>query len=67
MTTPAHAIQDEIHQLIHFQIETFGQRVPLDSFQLEEHHRRVQKIRTLGMELDQIGTTRVVEQWRKTA
>lgn len=67
MTIPAHAIEDEIHQLIQFQIGTFRQPVPLNCFQLQEHHRRSEKIRTLGQQLDRIGTRRVVERLRKTA
>jgi hypothetical protein len=46
ITSPANAIEDEIHRLMHFQIETFRQPVPLDSFQLHEHHRRAEEIRT---------------------
>jgi hypothetical protein len=67
MTIPAHAIEDEIHQLIQFQIAIFGQRVPLNSFQLQEHHRRAEKIRNHSQELDRIGTLRVVEQFRKAS
>jgi len=67
MTTPAHAIEDEIHQLIRFQIEIFRQPMPLDSSQLQEHHRRCEKIRTLGQQLDQIGTKRVVERLKKAS
>jgi hypothetical protein len=33
--TIQNAIEDEIHQLIQFQIETFRQPVPLNSFQLQ--------------------------------
>lgn len=65
--TIQHAIEQEIHRLIQFQIETFRQSVPLDSFQLQEHHRRAQKIRTLGEELDRIGTRRVVERLRRAS
>jgi hypothetical protein len=65
--TTQNAIEDEIHQLIQFQIETFIQPVPLNSFQLEEHHRRAQLIRMLGEELDRIGTLRVAERFRKAA
>jgi len=67
MTIPASAIEDQIHQLIQFQIEIFRQRVPLNSFQLQEHHRRSEKIRMLGKELDQIGTKRVVEQLKRAS
>jgi hypothetical protein len=67
MTTPVHAIKDEIHQLIQFQIEAFTQPTSLNSFQLQEHHRRSEKIRTLGRELDQICTKRVVEQLKRAS
>jgi hypothetical protein len=65
MTILASAIENEIHQLIQFQIETFRQPVPLNSFQLQEHHRRSEKIRNLSQELDRMGTLRVVEQLKK--
>jgi hypothetical protein len=67
MTIPAGAIEDEIHQLIHFQIETFIQPAPLNYSQLQEHHRRSEMIRSLGKELDRIGTLRVVERFRKAS
>jgi hypothetical protein len=67
MTIPANAIENEIHHLIQFQIDTFGQPVPLNSSQLQEHHQRAEIIRNLGQELDRIGTLRVVEQFRKAA
>jgi hypothetical protein len=67
MTTPAHAIKDEIHQLIQFHIETFRQPTSLNSFQLQEHHRRSEKIRTLGKELDRICSKRVVEQLKRAS
>jgi len=40
MTIPAHAIEEEIHQLIQFQIETFGPPTSLSSSQLYDHHFR---------------------------
>jgi hypothetical protein len=61
MTTPA-TIKDELHQLIEFQIETFGQPAPLTSSQLCDQHNRWEKIRTLCQELDRIGTRSVMEQ-----
>jgi hypothetical protein len=67
MTTPAQAIEDEIHHLIQFQIETFRQPTSLNYSQLQEHHRRSEKIRSLGKELEQIGTLRVVERFRKAS
>jgi hypothetical protein len=56
MTTPATAIKDEIRELIHVQIEIFGQPAPLTSFELEEWRRRAERIKRLGQELDRIGT-----------
>jgi hypothetical protein len=67
MTIPAHAIENEMHQLIQFQIETFRQLAPLNSSELREHRRRAEIIRSLGDELDRIGTLRVVERFRKAA
>jgi hypothetical protein len=63
MTIPR-LIEEEIQQLIRFQIDNFGQPLPLTSSQLHEHHRRSEKIRTLGEELDRIGTRRILEQLR---
>ncbi len=67
MTIPASAIEEEIHQLIQFQIETFRQPVPLNSFQLQEHHCRSEMIRNLSQDLNRIGTRRVVEQLRRAS
>jgi hypothetical protein len=61
MTTPASAIKDKVHQLIDFQIQTFTQPGPLTSSQLDDHHYRSKKIRTLYEELDRIGSRSVVE------
>jgi hypothetical protein len=67
MTVTAHAIEQEIHQLIRFHIDTFRQPTPLSSFQLQEHRRRSEKIRSLGRELDRMGTVRVVERLKKAS
>jgi hypothetical protein len=67
MTVTTHAIEQEIHQLIRFHIETFRQPTPLSSFQLQEHRRRSEKIRSLGRELDRMGTVRVVERLKKAS
>jgi len=64
MTTPS-VIEDEIQQLIRFQIDSFRQPLPLTSSQLHDYHRRSEKIRTLGEELDRIGTRRFVEEFRR--
>jgi len=61
MTTPASAITDEVRLLIEVQIETFGQPTPLTSSQLREFHYRSEKISTLCLELDRIGTKSVIE------
>jgi hypothetical protein len=67
MTVTTHAIEQEIHQLIRFHIDTFRQPTPLSSFQLQEHRRRSEKIRSLGRELDRMGTVRVVERLKKAS
>jgi hypothetical protein len=61
MTTPAATIKDEVRVLIDVQIETFGQPAPLTSSQLREFHYRSEKIGTLCLELDRIGTKSVME------
>jgi hypothetical protein len=61
MTTPASAIKDEVRVLIDVQIETFRQRTPLTSSQLDEYHGRAEKIRMLCQELDRIGARSVIE------
>jgi len=67
MTILASAVEDEIHQLVRFQIETFRQPTPLSPSQLYDHHFRAEKIRVLGKELDQICTKRVVEQLKRAS
>ena len=61
MTTPASAIRDEVWELIHDQIETFAQPSPLTSCQLSECRWRVERIRQLGQELDQISSTAILK------
>ena len=62
MTTPALAIKDQIQELIHRQIEIFGQPARLTSSELEECRRRAERIKLLGQELDRIGATVILEQ-----
>jgi hypothetical protein len=63
----ANVIEDEIQQLIRFQIDNFRQPTPLTSSQLDEHHRRSEKIRILSIELDRIGTRRAVDEFRRSS
>ena len=62
MTTPASAIEDEVHVLIDVQIETFGQPAHLTSSQLRKFHHRSEKLKMLCQELDRIGSRSVIEQ-----
>jgi hypothetical protein len=62
MTTPASAIKNEIRELIHAQIEIFGQPTTLTSFELEECRRRAERIKLLGQELDRVGRMTVLEE-----
>jgi hypothetical protein len=55
MTSPATAIRTEIQELIDLQIQVFGQRARLTPFELEDCRRRVERIKSLGRKLDQIG------------
>jgi len=55
MTSPATAIRTEIQELIDLQIRVFRQRAPLTVVDLEDCRRRVERIKSLGRELDQIG------------
>lgn len=43
MTTPAIAIRNEILDLIHEQIEIFGQAAPLTPSELEDCHCRAER------------------------
>lgn len=61
MTTPASAIRDEVRQLIDLQIETFRQQSRLTSSELTEYHRRAERIKQLGQELDRIGRAAIVD------
>jgi hypothetical protein len=61
MTTPADDIKDEVWELIHSQIETFGQSSRLTPSQLAECHHRAQRIKQLGQELDRIGRSSILE------
>jgi hypothetical protein len=62
MTTPANAIRDEVRKLIQTQIETFSQSSCLTSSELSEYHHRAERIRQLGLELDRIGATTILEE-----
>jgi len=63
----ANVIEDEIQQLIRFQIDNFRQPMPLTYSQLDEHHCRSEKIRILSKELDRIATRRVVDEFRRSS
>ena len=49
--------KDQIRELINVQIATFGQPNRSTSTELEDCHRRAERIRLLGQELDRIGTS----------
>jgi hypothetical protein len=59
ITDPASAIKREVLQLIDFQIETLRRDSSLNSSELIDYKARSEKIRTLYVELDRIGRTRV--------
>jgi len=67
MTTPATAIKKEIRELIHAQIEVFGQPTPLTPFELSECHCRAERIKLLAQELDRVATRAVVQGRFRTA
>ena len=67
MTTPANAIKDEIRELIHEQIERFGQPAPLTSSELEDCHCRAERIKLLGQELDRAGLISISDQQLRRA
>jgi hypothetical protein len=67
MTTPATAIRDEVWELIEDQIEAFGQPSRLTCSELSECHRRAERIRQLGQELDRIGKAAILEKRFGTA
>jgi hypothetical protein len=54
MTSSAAAIRTEIHELIDRQIQVFGQPAPLTTLELEDCRLRVERIKSLGRELDQV-------------
>ena len=62
MTTPANAIRNELRELIHEQIERFGQSSPLTPSELEDCHCRAEKIKLLGQELDRVGRMTIVDE-----
>jgi len=61
MTTPAAAIKNEIRELIHLQIEVFGQPTRLTPLDLDECRQRAERIKLLGQELDRLGVSAVLE------
>jgi hypothetical protein len=73
MPTPADDIKDdikiEIRELIDLQIRVFGQPTSLTAFQLEDCHRRAERIRTLGQKLDQFGVAAIQRDglWRQAS
>jgi len=67
MTSSATAIKTEIRELIDLQIQVFGQPAPLTPFELDDC-RRAERIKSLGRELDQLGTTAIqLDEWRKVS
>ncbi len=60
-TTSANAIRGEIRELIEAQIKTFRQPTPLTPSELSECHRRAERIKLLGQELDRVATRAIVE------
>ena len=64
-TTPAAAIKTEISQLIDLQIRVFGQPARLTPFELEDCRRRVERIKRLGQELDHVGRTAILHEYRR--
>lgn len=65
MTTPAAVIKTEIAQLIDLQVQVFGQPSRLTRFELEDCHRRAERIKLLGQELDQVGRTTIPHEHRR--
>jgi len=61
MTTPAHAIKNELQELIRVQIERFGQPTRLTSSELIECNFRAERIKQLGQELDRVGRDAILE------
>jgi hypothetical protein len=56
MTAPAPAIKKEIRELIDIQVRVFGQPSPLTPFELKDCHRRAERIKLLGQELDRLSS-----------
>jgi len=61
MTTPANAMRYEVWKLIDDQIKTFGQPSPLTASELSDFSYRAERIKQLGLELDQIDRTAILE------
>jgi len=61
MTTPAHAIREEVWELIDDQIEAFGRPSGLTPSELTECHHRAERIKQLGQQLDQMSSTAILE------
>ena len=53
------AIKTEIRELIDLQIQVFGQPAPLTPLELEDCRLRVERIKSLGRELDQVSIAAV--------
>ena len=70
MTTPAIAVRNEIRELIHEQIEIFGQvacLTPSEPSELEDCHCRAERIKLLGHEFDRISVTTILDKRFGTA
>lgn len=67
MTTLAIAVKNEIRELIHEQIEIFGQPARLTPSELEDCHCRAERIKLLGHELDRIGSMTILDKRSGTA
>jgi hypothetical protein len=61
MTNRALTIKNEILELMQVQIETFGRRSGLTSFELGEFHHRAERLKLLCRELDRIRRTAILE------
>lgn len=54
MTSPADAIKNEVRELTEVQIRVFRQLTQLSDAQLQDHHRRFERIKALCSELDKL-------------
>lgn len=54
MTSPAEAIKNEVRELTDVQIRVFRQLTQLSDAQLQDHHRRFERIKALCSELDKL-------------